>query len=61
MGGLREVNLEENKPTVDAAIRRLTYELSAPTNKPANMEISACCVAKHKMMATSGGMTDKIP
>ena len=27
MGGLREVNLEENKPTVDAAIRRLTYEL----------------------------------
>ena len=27
MGGLREVNLEENKPAVDAAIRRLTYEL----------------------------------
>lgn len=27
MGGLRQVNLEENRPTVDAAIRRLTFEL----------------------------------
>ena len=27
MGGLREVNLEENKPTVAAGIPRLTYEL----------------------------------
>ena len=27
MSGLREVNLEENKPTVDMAIRRLTFEL----------------------------------